>query len=185
MSFHQTKLNGVVVWTPRRFSDHRGFFSEVWNCKALSRGGLEYEFVQENQAFSIEPGTVRGLHFQYPPFAQAKLVRCGRGSFFDVAVDIRIGSPTFGEWVGQILSSENGKQMLVPEGFLHGCMTLEPNTEILYKCSNYYSPEHDAAVRFDDPEIGIDWPDINVAETLSPKDDSAPFLSAIENPFQY
>ena len=153
----RTALEGVLLLKPARFGDHRGFFSESWNKARLAEHGIEMDFVQDNHSMSHEVGTVRGLHYQSPPHAQAKLVRCGRGRIFDVAVDIRKGSPTYGHWVGYELSFENGLQLLIPEGFLHGFATRAPDTEIIYKCSDYYAPECDGAVRFDDPEIGINW----------------------------
>jgi dTDP-4-dehydrorhamnose 3,5-epimerase len=175
----------VVFLAPSRYPDSRGFFSETWNKKLLTSKGIDVDFVQDNQSISYETGTVRGLHFQAPPYAQAKLVRCGRGRIFDVAVDIRVGSPNYGQWVGLELSFENGKQVFIPEGFLHGFVTLEPNTEIIYKCSNYYSSEHQGEVRFDDPDINIKWP-IELSNVgLSEKDETAPYLKGIKNPFIY
>jgi dTDP-4-dehydrorhamnose 3,5-epimerase len=185
MEVEQTALEGVLILTPKRFGDPRGFFSESWNAKRQSDAGINIDFVQDNHSMSTQVGTVRGLHFQAPPHAQAKLVRCGRGCLFDVAVDIRRGSPTFGQWVGQELSFENGKQLLIPAGFLHGFVTRQPDTEIIYKCSDYYSPECDGAVRFDDPDIGVDW-GLNEAEALlSDKDSAAPFLKNFDTPFTY
>ena len=133
----------------------------------------------------MTPGTIRGLHFQAPPHAQDKLVRCGRGRLFDVAVDIRKGSPTYGQWFGIELSFENGKQLLIPAGFLHGFVTREPDTEIVYKCTDYYAPESDGAVRFDDPEIGIDWDLGEAGAVLSDKDAAAPNLAAFDSPFTW
>ena len=156
MIAEETRLPGVVILTPRRFGDERGFFSESWNRRVMADLGLDIDFVQDNHSLSRDIGTVRGLHFQAPPHAQAKLVRCGRGRLFDVAVDIRRGSATFGQWVGVELSFENGRQLLIPEGFLHGFVTREPDTEIIYKCSDFYAPDADGAVRFDDPG----WPDL-------------------------
>jgi dTDP-4-dehydrorhamnose 3,5-epimerase len=185
MEVEQTALEGVLILTPKRFVDPRGFFSESWNAKRQSDAGIDIDFVQDNHSISTQVGTMRGLHFQAPPHAQAKLVRCGRGCLFDVAVDIRRGSPTFGQWVGQELSFENGKQLLIPAGFLHGFVTRQPDTEIIYKCSDYYSPECDGAVRFDDPDIGVDW-GLNEAEALlSDKDNAAPFLKDFDTPFTY
>jgi dTDP-4-dehydrorhamnose 3,5-epimerase len=185
MEVEQTALEGVLILTPKRFVDPRGFFSESWNAKRQSDAGIDIDFVQDNHSISTQVGTMRGLHFQAPPHAQAKLVRCGRGCLFDVAVDIRRGSSTFGQWVGQELSFENGKQLLIPAGFLHGFVTRQPDTEIIYKCSDYYSPECDGAVRFDDPDIGIDW-GLNEAEAvLSDKDSAAPFLKDFDTPFTY
>lgn len=183
MDIAQTELSGVVVITPKRFGDHRGFFSESYSKRAFEAVGLEYDFVQDNHSLSSETGTVRGLHFQAPPHAQNKLVRCGRGSLFDVSVDIRKGSPTYGKWVGEVLSFENGKQLLVPEGFLHGFMTLEPDTEIIYKCTDYYAPECDGAVHWD--SCGIKWPSDLPAPILSGKDLAAQVFNAFESPFEY
>ncbi len=139
--------------------------------------------MQDNQSLSRETGTVRGLHFQAPPHAQAKLVRCGRGCLFDVAVDIRVNSPTFGQWTGHELSPENGRQLLIPEGFLHGFVSRAPETEIIYKCSDHYAPDCDGAVRFDDPDIGIDWGLGPGRAILSDKDATAPCLRQFQSPF--
>jgi len=185
MILERTRLDGVVLLLPRRFSDSRGFFSESWNRRTLAECGIEIDFVQDNHSMSAKAGTVRGLHYQSPPHAQDRLVRCGRGRLFDVAVDIRKGSPNYGQWVGAELSFENGKQLLVPKGFLHGFVTREPDTEILYKCSDYYAPECDGAVRFDDPEIGIDWDIDPAAAILSDKDRTAPLLRDFDSPFTY
>lgn len=181
----KTNLPGVLVLVPFRFEDERGFFTEVWSRQTMKDAGLDYDFVQDNHSLSTEAGTLRGLHFQSPPHQQAKLVRCGKGCLFDVAVDVRLGSPTFGDWVGEELSFENGKQLLIPTGFLHGFVTRQPNTEVVYKCSDYYSPECDGALRFDDPEIGIDWGLDMTKVVLSPKDKIAPFLRDFDTPFAY
>tara|TARA_A100001391_G_scaffold159598_1_gene118121 strand:+ start:1637 stop:2203 length:567 start_codon:yes stop_codon:yes gene_type:complete len=178
-----TPLSGVKVLTPARFGDTRGFFSESWNARVLVDHGLHYEFVQDNHSLSARIGTVRGLHFQAPPHAQDKLVRCGRGCLFDVAVDIRKGSPTYGQWFGTELSFENGRQLLLPAGFLHGFVTREPDTEIIYKCTDFYAPDCDGAVRFDDPDIGIDWDMGDVAPILSEKDAAAPLFRDFDSPF--
>lgn len=151
----------------------------------MAEAGLDYDWVQDNHSLSMQVGTVRGLHFQAPPHAQDKLVRCGRGVLYDVAVDIRRGSPTYGQWVGAELSFENGKQLLVPAGFLHGFVTRAPETEILYKCSDYYAPECDGAVRFDCPQIGIEWGLGDIEPVLSEKDAAAPGLAAFDSPFVY
>ena len=180
MQIEQTALPGVVILVPSRFEDSRGFFSESWNKKRLAQAGLESDFVQDNHSLSVEKGTVRGLHFQSPPHAQAKLVRCGRGALFDVALDIRDGSPTFGQWVGAELTAQNGKQLLIPEGFLHGFITLTENTEICYKCSDYYAPECDGAVRWD--SCGINWP-LEGTPLLSDKDANAVRFSEFDTPF--
>ena len=185
MQIENTVLDGVKILTPRRFGDARGFFSESWSKQVLAAQGLEYDFVQDNHSLSARVGTVRGLHFQAPPHAQDKLVRCGRGRLFDVAVDIRKGSPTYGKWVGVELSFENGRQLLVPAGFLHGFVTREPDTEIVYKCTDYYAPDCDGAVRWDDPDIGIDWGLGETEPVLSDKDAAAPRLADFATPFVY
>jgi len=183
MQIEDTALAGVKLLTPKRFGDARGFFSESWNKARMAQAGLDYDFVQDNHSLSARPGTLRGLHFQAPPHAQDKLVRCGRGRLFDVAVDIRKGSPTYGAWVGVELSFENGRQLLVPAGFLHGFVTRDPDTEIVYKCSDYYAPESDGAVRWD--SCGIDW-DLGGSEpVLSEKDAAAPALADFDSPFVY
>ncbi|MHA6326461.1 dTDP-4-dehydrorhamnose 3,5-epimerase [Roseivivax sp. CAU 1753] len=184
MQIDKTGLEGVLILTPRRFGDHRGFFCETWNKASFEAAGLTFDWVQDNHSFSAHAGTVRGLHFQAPPRAQDKLVRCGRGALYDVAVDIRRGSPTYGKWVGAELSFENGRQLLVPRGFAHGFMTLTPDTEIVYKCSDSYAPETEGALRWNDPGIGIDWPDPGVAPTLSGKDADAPGLAGFASPFE-
>ena len=183
--FETTSLEGVYIITPRRFGDHRGFFSESYSERVFADAGIDIHFVQDNHSLSGTTGTVRGLHFQSPPHAQAKLVRCGRGRIFDVAVDIRRGSPTYGQWTGAELSFDNGRQLLIPEGFLHGFMTLEPDCEIVYKCSDFYAPECDGAVRWDDPEIGIEWPSTGADPVLSEKDAKAPALADFDTPFTY
>ena len=148
----------------------------------MATAGIDLDFVQDNQSLSATKGTLRGLHFQSPPHAQDKLVRCGRGRLWDVAVDIRHGSPTFGRWHGEELSAGNGRQLLVPKGFLHGFVTLEPDTEILYKCTDVYAPACDGAVRWDDPDLAIDWP-LQGAPVLSAKDAAAPLLRDFTSPF--
>ncbi|MCE8556956.1 dTDP-4-dehydrorhamnose 3,5-epimerase [Ruegeria pomeroyi] len=180
MQIEQTALPGVLILTPARFGDARGFFSESWNKARLAEHGIEMEFVQDNHSLSTRVGSVRGLHFQAPPHAQDKLVRCGRGALFDVAVDIRKGSPTYGHWFGVELSAENGRQLLVPKGFLHGFVTRAPDTEICYKCTDYYAPECDGAVRWD--SCGIDW-GIDGDPVLSAKDATAPALAEFDSPF--
>jgi dTDP-4-dehydrorhamnose 3,5-epimerase len=180
-----TALPGVLCLIPRRFGDARGFFAETYSAKLLKDAGIETVFVQDNHSLSHAPGTVRGLHFQSPPFAQDKLVRCGRGALFDVAVDIRAGSPTFGQWVGYELTADNGHQLLIPKGFLHGFMTLTPDTEIVYKCSDFYAPTADGAVRWDDPDIGITWPRAADPAAISPKDAAATRLADFTTPFTF
>ncbi|WP_420860281.1 dTDP-4-dehydrorhamnose 3,5-epimerase [Marivivens marinus] len=183
MRIEETPIAGLLVLTPKRFGDNRGFFSESYSARAMSEAGVDTVFVQDNHSLSAKVGTVRGLHFQTPPHAQAKLVRCGKGCLFDVAVDIRKGSPTYGQWFGVELSFENGKQLLVPEGFAHGFVTRAPDTEIIYKCSDYYAPDCEGAVRWDDPAVGIDWALGEVTPILSDKDAVAPGLSDLDSPF--
>lgn len=180
-----TPLEGVLIITPTRFGDDRGFFSESWNKDRLASHGITAEFVQDNHSLSRQVGTVRGLHFQTPPHAQGKLVRCGRGRLMDVAVDIRRGSPTYGQHVAVELSFENGRQLWIPAGFAHGFVTLVPDTEIVYKCTDYYAPDCDRALRFDDPQIAIDWGIPADAAILSAKDAAAPYLANLDNPFVY
>ena len=169
---------------PIRHGDHRGFFAETYNRKKYLEYGIDIEFIQDNHSISKELGTLRGLHFQSPPHAQAKLVRCGRGSIFDVAVDIRRGSPTYGKWEGYELTAENGHQVYVPIGFAHGFLTLEPDSEIVYKCTDYYAPQTEASVLWNDPDIGISWPKLD-KPILSEKDALAPMLKNFKSPFIY
>lgn len=177
MKIEYTALSGVVIVTPARFGDHRGFFSESWSRKVMAEHGLDLDFVQDNHSLSAKVGTVRGLHFQTPPHAQDKLVRCGRGALLDVAVDIRHGSPTFGQSVAVELTAENGRQLLVPKGFAHGFVTLQPDTEIVYKCTDYYAPDCDAGIRWNDPALNVDWGVEAKDAVLSDKDVAAPLLS--------
>lgn len=167
-----------------RHEDHRGFFSETYSQQTFADMGIRDVFVQDNHSVSFEIGTIRGLHFQAPPTAQAKLVRCGRGSLFDVAVDIRKGSPTFGKWEGHQLSAENGLQFYIPAGFAHGFLTLLPNTEIVYKCSDYYAPQAEGSLRWNDPFVGIEWP-FPGEPILSEKDAMAPMLNDLASPFEW
>ena len=184
MQIEQTPLLGLLVLTPPRFGDARGFFSESWNRRRMEEAGIDLDFVQDNHSLSMQVGTVRGLHFQAPPHAQDKLVRCGRGTLFDVAVDVRKGSPTYGRWFGIELSFENGKQLLIPKGFLHGFVTRDPATEIIYKCTDYYAPECDGAVRFDDADLGIDW-GLSGEPVLSGKDAAAQSFADFDSPFSW
>ncbi|MCB1409261.1 MAG: dTDP-4-dehydrorhamnose 3,5-epimerase [Rhodobacteraceae bacterium] len=182
MQIDQTPLAGVLILTPQRFGDTRGFFAETWNRRALADRGIGIDFVQDNHSLSQATGTLRGLHFQAPPHAQDKLVRCGRGRLFDVAVDIRRGSPGYGAWFGIELSAGNGRQLLIPKGFLHGFVTREPDTEICYKCSDYYAPDCDGAVRWD--SAGIDW-GLDGDPVLSDKDAAARPLAGFDSPFTW
>ncbi|MEO0329224.1 MAG: dTDP-4-dehydrorhamnose 3,5-epimerase [Pseudomonadota bacterium] len=178
-----TDLDGVVEISPRKFGDERGFFSETWNSQRLEDHGISLNFCQDNHSYSKDKNVLRGLHYQLPPFAQDKLVRVTRGSVLDVAVDIRKGSPTYGKWVSVILSADKWNQFLVPSGFAHGFLTLEPDTEFLYKVTASYSPDHDRSIRFDDPAIGIDWPGDPASFILSEKDQHAPLLDDADNTF--
>ncbi len=182
MQVDDTPLSGLKVLVPQRFGDARGFFSECWSQRSLAEQGIEIDFVQDNHSLSMQKGTLRGLHFQSPPHAQAKLVRCGRGALFDVAVDIRRGSPSYGKWFGIELTAENGKQLLVPAGFLHGFITRAPESEILYKCSDYYAPDCDGAVAWD--SCGVDW-GFDGTPLLSDKDAAAPALADFDSPFTW
>ena len=182
MQIEHSALPGVMILTPARFGDARGFFSESWSRKRLAEAGIDLDFVQDNHSVSARAGTLRGLHFQSPPHAQAKLVRCGRGALWDVAVDIRAGSPSYGQWVGVDLTAENGRQLLIPAGFLHGFVTRADDTEIVYKCTDYYAPDCDGAVAWD--SVGIDW-GLTEAPVLSAKDAAAPALAAFRTPFTY
>ena len=176
--------NKVQLIKPKRHGDHRGFFAETYNRIAYEDMGITLESVQDNHSMSHEVGTLRGMHFQQPPHAQAKLVRCGQGAIFDVVVDIRVGSPTFGKWEGYELSSDNGHQLFVPVGFAHGFFSIKPNSEIVYKCSDYYAPETEGALLWNDPDIAIDWP-ISESVTISLKDQKATLLKDFESPFVY
>ena len=173
---------GMIHFSVNKFFDRRGYFSETYSATKLLDIGIKTNFVQDNVSVSEIENTIRGLHYQAPPRAQAKLVRCGRGAIFDVAVDIRRGSPTYGHWKGYELTAENGEQLYIPVGFAHGFVTLEPESEIVYKCSDYYAPETEGSVLWSDPDIGIDWP-TEADPILSDKDAVAPLLSELESPF--
>jgi dTDP-4-dehydrorhamnose 3,5-epimerase len=173
-------LPGLLEIRTARHADDRGFFSEVWNQAEWAAAGIAATFVQDNHSRSARAGVLRGLHYQLAPFAQDKLVRVTRGSVFDVAVDVRRSSPTFGRWASLVLSADDWNQLFVPRGYAHGFVTLEPGSEVLYKVSAPYSPEHERSVRFDDPAIGIAWPDVGEAFQLSDKDRSAPLLADSE-----
>lgn len=157
MKITKTKLDGVIIIEPDVFGDNRGFFMESWNKKKIEEAGFYYDFVQDNHSKSTVKGTLRGIHFQKGDKAQAKLVRCVKGAVLDVAVDLRKNSPTFKQWVGVELSAENKKQLLIPRGFGHGFVTLTDDVEFLYKADNYYEPEADAGIRWNDPDIGVEW----------------------------
>lgn len=181
----ETQIPDVKIIEPPKFGDDRGFFSEVFNRRALAEAGVDFDPVQDNHSLSATVGTVRGLHFQGPPSAQAKLVRAGRGSILDVAVDIRQGSPTYGRHVAVELSASNWRQLFVPKGFAHGFCTLEPDTEVLYKVDAYYDPAVDFGVAWDDPALGIEWGVTPANAVLSGKDLKHPKLSDIQPLFSH
>lgn len=185
MDVEELSIPDVKILSPTKHGDHRGFFSEVYNKKTLVTAGIDIDFVQDNHSLSAERGTVRGLHFQTPPFAQHKLVRVVRGSVFDVAVDLRRGSPSFGKHVTAVLSAEAWNQIFVPIGFAHGFMTLEPDTEVIYKVSNYYAPDHDKGVLWNDPALAIAWPIGDREAILSDKDRKQPRLAEVALPLAY
>lgn len=183
MKVTNTKLHGVKLIDPAVFGDHRGFFMESYNEKAYVEHGIHIAFVQDNHSLSAEAGVLRGLHYQLEPKAQTKLVRVAAGAIYDVVVDIRQGSPTYGQWQGFILSAANKRQLLVPKGFAHGFCTIVSNTEVLYKVDELYSPEHDRGIAWDDPALGIDWPTLK--PVLSDKDANHPRLADAEANFTY
>jgi len=185
MKIYATPLSGVFVFYTKRYLDEHGFFCDVWNIRKLKEAGIILPaFVQDNHSLSYHADTVRGLHLQLPPHAQGKLVRCSRGRLFDVAVDVRRGSPSYGAWFGIELSFENGRQMWIPPGFLHGFASREPDTEIAYKCTNFYEPKYEAPVRWDSLALGIDWA-LSGSPHLSSKDASAPDFAAFDSPFVF
>lgn len=175
----------VVLVKPKRFGDERGWFMETWSRRKFAELGIGPDFVQDNHSLSRDVGTVRGLHFQTPPHAQGKLVRCTAGRIVDYAVDVRRGSPTYGRHVSTELSAENGWQLWVPVGFAHAFVTLEPDTEVVYKVTDYYAPDCDGGVRWDSPTIDIDWPLPPTGPVLSDKDRKLPTLSEFDSPFAY
>jgi dTDP-4-dehydrorhamnose 3,5-epimerase len=179
-----TSLTDVMLIRPPRFGDDRGWFSESYNAAKLAGQGITTVFVQDNHSMSAAPGTLRGLHYQRPPHAQAKLVRCSRGVILDVAVDIRRGSPHYGQWVAVELSAENGRQLLIPQGFAHGFVTRSGDCEVQYKSSDIYAPECDGAIRWDDPDLGIDW-GLSTPPHLSAKDRAAPLFATFQSPFTW
>ena len=181
--FTRLDIPDVVLIQPKRHGDDRGYFCETYKKADFDLFGISTTFIQDNESLSQHVGVVRGLHFQTPPFAQAKLVRAARGSIFDVAVDIRKGSPSFGKWVGATLTAARGEQLLVPHGFAHGFCTLEPDTLVVYKVDAPYSPANDAGILWDDPAIGIDWPLGTANAVLSAKDRVQPRLQDYATPF--
>ncbi|MGC6583591.1 dTDP-4-dehydrorhamnose 3,5-epimerase [Paenibacillus sp. Dod16] len=181
MNIIRLSLNEALVIEPKVHGDSRGFFMESYNESLFKQNGITYNFIQDNQSLSAEAGVLRGLHYQLNPKAQTKLIRVLTGAIYDVIVDIRKSSPTFGQWVGIILSEHNLRQLLVPKGFAHGFCTLVPNTQVLYKVDEYYSPENDRGILWNDPALGIDWPTSN--PILSDKDQRHPLLKDAEMNF--
>ena len=185
MQVRELSIPDVKLIVPRRFSDVRGYFAETWSDRLFRQEVADVTFVQDNQSVSAKKGTLRGLHFQKPPYAQGKLVRVVRGSIFDVAVDMRRGSPTYRQHVAVRLAAVDGAQLWVPPGFLHGFCTLEDETEVLYKATSYYSAVHDAGVLWNDPDLGIDWPVGIDSAILSDKDRRLPLLADLPEFFGY
>lgn len=173
------EIADVKIFRPKKFGDARGFFSETYNKQAFAEAGIHLDFVQDNHSLSTAVGTIRGLHYQTPPFAQDKLVRVVSGRILDVAVDIRKSSPTFGKWVAAEISASEWNQILVPVGFAHGICTLEPDTQLIYKVTNYYSPQHDFGIRWNDPDLKIDWPFGESQVELSEKDKKQPLFKDV------
>ena len=185
MDMKNLKLPGLVMLKPRRFSDASGYFIETYNEKAFAAAGIAAKFVQDNQSLSVEKGTVRALHFQLPPAAQAKLVRVAQGSVYDVAVDLRVGSPTYGRWEGITLTAEHGEQLFVPRGFAHGFCTLEPDTVVAYKVDAFYAALSDSGLVWNDPLLAIDWPVRPDQAVLSDKDLRLGGFTDFKSPFRY
>ncbi len=185
MEIKPTAIPAVLEIIPRRFGDDRGFFCESWNRTSWAEAGIDLDFCQDNHSLSAEPGVLRGLHFQAPPRAQDKLVRVVSGAVLDVAVDVRKGSAHYGKWVAVEISAEKGNQLLVPKGFLHGFVTLQPNTHFLYKCTDTYAPESEGAVLWNDPDLGIDWGVQANDVRLSEKDAVASKFADFDSPFVY
>jgi dTDP-4-dehydrorhamnose 3,5-epimerase len=185
MDVETTKIAGVLVLKPRYFFDERGYFVESYNARAVQAAGIDARFVQDNQSLSRRRGTIRGLHFQAPPSAHAKLVRALHGSIYDVAVDLRAGSPDYGRWVGATLTAERGEQLFVPRGFAHGYCTLEDDTEVAYKVDDYYAPESEGGLAWDDPTLAIAWPVAAAEAALSNRDRKLPHFADFVSPFRY
>ena len=185
MTVTDLHLPGVKRIVPKRFGDHRGYFAEMYSRARFAELGLDAAFVQDNESLSATLGTIRGLHFQRPPHAQAKLIRCVLGKLLDVAVDIRRGSPTFGQHVAEVLSADNGHQLYIPKGFAHGFATLTPDCLVQYKVDDVYAPDCDAGLAFDDPALDIDWQVDPATATLSDKDRKHPTLAELDSPFVY
>lgn len=184
MDIIDTKIPDCKIIVPKKFKDNRGYFIESWNVSALANMGIDIAFKQDNHSYSAKKNTIRGLHYQSPPCAQDKLIRVAVGSILDVAVDIRVGSPTYGQWVSEYLSEDNGKQLLVPKGFLHGFITYDDNVHVVYKCSEVYAPSADGTIRFDDPILGVDWQQ-DAPPILSDKDMAGENFSNFKSPFVF
>ncbi|ACB97060.1 dTDP-4-dehydrorhamnose 3,5-epimerase [Beijerinckia indica] len=185
LTVEKLAIPDVLLIRPKKFGDARGYFAETYNARAYCEAGIDCVFVQDNQSLSVEKGTIRGLHFQVPPEPQAKLVRVLRGAILDVAVDLRRGSPHYGQWCGATLTAEEGEQLFVPRGFAHGFCTLMPETEVAYKVDGFYAPGCDAGLRYDDPDINIPWPLDGKAAMISDKDGKLPFLRDFKSPFTF
>ena len=183
MIIEPTEIFDVKIITPKKFGDHRGFFSETYNAEKFQEGGIDLNFCQDNHSFSQEIGTLRGLHFQMAPFAQDKLVRVSRGAIYDVAVDIRVGSPTYGKWVGRVISAELWNQILVPKGFAHGFLVLSKHAIVHYKVDNIYSKSHESGIKYNDPELNIHWSFDEKNIIISEKDSALRYLENIETLF--
>ena len=183
MEVIETKINDLLILEPQIFEDDRGWFMETYSYKKLKDNDIDINFVQDNHSLSMDKGTLRGLHFQINPKAQTKLIRCTKGEILDVAVDLRVGSPTYKEWVSIELTADNKKQLLIPKGFAHGFLTLTDNVEVQYKVDEYYAPEYDRSVLYNDPELGVNWP-VN-EPILSDKDKNAPLLKDSDFNFKY
>ena len=184
MEVKTTALPGVLMLKPRRFADSRGYFVETYNQRILAEAGVVAHFVQDNQSFSSKAGTIRGLHFQLPPAAQAKLVRALRGAIFDVAVDLRRGSPTFGRWIGATLTADGGEQLFIPRGFAHAFCTLEDDAEVAYKVDDFYAPKCDSGLIWNDPDLAIAWP-VKADAILSEKDAKLGSFKDFVSPFHF
>jgi dTDP-4-dehydrorhamnose 3,5-epimerase len=185
MEVKATSIPGVLLLKPRYFNDARGYFVETYSARSAQQAGLTIVFVQDNQSLSLKRGTVRALHFQTPPKAQAKLIRVVRGSIYDVAVDLRVGSPTYGRWSAETLTAQAGEQLFIPHGFAHGFCTLEANTEVAYKVDNYYAPEWERGLAWDDPTLAISWPIRPADAVLSDKDRQLGRFADFTSPFRY
>lgn len=179
------EIAGLILFRPRKFADARGYFVETFNARAYREAGVATDFVQDNQSLSVDAGTIRGLHFQTPPEPQAKLIRVLAGAVYDVAVDLRGGSPTYGRWCAVTLTADGGEQLFVPRGFAHGFCTIEPNTLVAYKVDGYYAPACDSGLGWDDPDLAIPWPVAGKSAIVSDKDAKLPSFKAFKSPFSF